>query len=172
MDSIARLLGTALNEKLHQPIVIENKTGAGGIIGTDYVAKSTPDGYTLILAPIGNMVFAPVLKANLKYHPIKDFTPIATIAKFPLIVLASSKSNVTTFTELLEFMKKNPEQSNFAGSGPAFQFPAEQLKIKTRLSAEFIQYKSMTETINALMAGDVLAAFVDPGSSETGARKW
>jgi tripartite-type tricarboxylate transporter receptor subunit TctC len=168
MDSIARLLGTSLSEKLHQPVIIENKTGAGGIIGTDYVAKSNPDGYTLILAPIGNMVFAPILRSNLKYNPTKDFTPIATIAKFPLIVLVNSKTNISNFSELLEFMKKNPDLSNFGGSGPAFQFPAEQLKIRAHISAEFIQYKSMAETINALMAGDILAAFVDPGPAKQG----
>ena len=168
MDSIARVLGTSLSEKLNQPVIIENKTGAGGLIGTDYVAKSTPDGYTLILAPIGNMVFAPILKSNLKYSPTRDFTPIAPIAKFPLIVLVNSKTNVANFSELLEYMRKNPDQSNFGGSGPAFQFPAEQLKIRAKLSAEFIQYKSMSETINALMAGDILAAFVDPGPAKQG----
>ena len=122
-------------------MIIDNKVGAGGIIATDFVAKAPADGYSLLMGPIGNMVFTPVLVPKLRYSPTKDFMPVSLVA----------------------YMKANPAKSNYGGSGPAFQFASELFRLKTGTPGEFIQYKSMSETLTALMAGDLLMAMVDTG---------
>ncbi len=168
MDTLARLIGTRLADALKQPVVVENKVGAGGIIGTDFVAKSPADGYTLLMGPIGNMVFTPILTPRLRYDAQKDFTPVALVATFPLVMLVNSKLPIKTVPELVAYVKANPAKANYGGSGPAFQFASEQFKIKTQTGGEFIQYKSMSETITALISGDLLTAFVDPGPAALG----
>jgi tripartite-type tricarboxylate transporter receptor subunit TctC len=168
MDTLARLIGTQLADALKQPVVVENKVGAGGIIGTDFVAKSPADGYTLLMGPIGNMVFTPILTPKLRYDAQKDFVAVALVATFPLVMLVNSKLPINTVPELVAYVKANPAKANYGGSGPAFQFASEQFKIKTQTTGEFIQYKSMSETITALISGDLLTAFVDPGPAALG----
>ncbi len=168
MDTLARLIGTRLADGLKQPVVVENKVGAGGIIGTDFVAKAPADGYTLLMGPIGNMVFAPILTPKLRYDAQKDFVPLALVATFPLVLLVNSKLPITTVPELVAYVKAHPGKANYGGSGPAFQFASEQFKIRTQTTGEFIQYKSMSETITALISGDLLTAFVDPGPAALG----
>ena len=167
MDSLARIVAQRLSSQLGQPVVVENKVGAGGIIATEFVAKSAPDGYSLLMGPIGNMVFTPILTPQLKYSATKDFTPVSMVATFPLVLVVNAKSKFTSVPELVAFMKANPDKSNFGGSGPAFQFANELFKIKTGAQGEFVQYKSMSETITALIAGDLVMSMVDTGPAST-----
>ena len=167
IDSLARIMAQRLATQLGQAVVVENKVGGGGIIATDFVAKSAPDGYSLLMGPIGNMVFTPILTPNLKYSATKDFTPVSMVATFPLVLVVNSKSKFNSVNELVAFMKANPDKSNFGGSGPAFQFANELFKIKTGAAGEFIQYKSMSETLTALIAGDLIMSMVDTGPATT-----
>ena len=163
IDTLARIISQKMSVDMGQAIVIENKTGAGGIIATEYVAKAPADGYTLLMGPIGNMVFTPILNKQLRYSTTKDFAPISTVATFPLIAVVTPSSNIKSIAELVAFMKANPNKSNYGGSGPAFQFASELFRIKTNTSGEFIQYKSTSETITALISGDLLTSMVDSG---------
>ena len=167
MDTQARIVAQRLASQWAQPVVVENKVGAGGIIATEAVARSAPDGYSLLMGPIGNMVFTPILTPNLKYSPTKDFVPVSLVATFPLVVVVNSKSKMNSIAELIAHMKANPDKSNFGGSGPAFQFANELFKMKTGAPGEFIQYKSMSETITALLAGDLVMSMVDTGPATT-----
>jgi tripartite-type tricarboxylate transporter receptor subunit TctC len=167
MDALARIVAQRLSSQLGQAVVVENKVGAGGIIATDFVAKSAPDGYSLLMGPIGNMVFTPILTPNLKYSATKDFTPVSMVATFPLVLVVNAKSKFNSVPDLVAFMKANPDKSNFGGSGPAFQFANELFKIKTGAAGEFVQYKSMSETITALIAGDLVMSMVDTGPAST-----
>lgn len=167
MDSLARIVAQRLSSQLGQAVVVENKVGAGGSIATDFVAKSAPDGYSLLMGPIGNMVFTPILTPNLKYSATKDFTPVSMVATFPLVLVVNAKSKFNSVPDLVAFMKANPDKSNFGGSGPAFQFANELFKIKTGAAGEFVQYKSMSETITALIAGDLVMSMVDTGPAST-----
>lgn len=163
MDTLARLIGHRMAVGLGQPVIVENKVGAGGIIATDFVAKAPPDGYSLLMGPIGNMVFTPLLVPKLRYSPTQDFVPVSLVATFPLVLLVSARQRIHSVAELVAFMKANPTKSNYGGSGPAFQFASELFRLNTGTSGEFIQHKSMSETITALMAGDLLMSMVDTG---------
>lgn len=163
MDMIARLVGQRLGPGLGQPVVVENRTGAGGMIATETVARAPADGYTLLLGPIGNMVFTPILSSRMRVSTTADFAPISLVATFPLVLVVSSSQPIQSVSELVNWMKANPGKANFGGSGPAFRFANELFKVKTGAPGEFVQYKSMTETITALIAGDLVMSMVDTG---------
>ena len=163
MDTLARLLSQRLAGPLGQPVVVENRVGAGGIIATDGVAKSPADGHTLLMAPIGNMEFTPILTTKLRYSPTKDFVPVSLVASFPLLLVVNAKQGIASLPELVKFMKSNPDKANYGGSGPAFQFASELFRLQTGTPGEFIQYKSTSETITALIAGDLDMSMVDTG---------
>jgi tripartite-type tricarboxylate transporter receptor subunit TctC len=163
MDTLARLIGQKLAIDLGQPVLIENKVGAGGIIGTEFVAKAANDGHTLLMGPIGNMVFTPLLVPKLRYSATKDFVPISLVATFPLMLVVNAKQPFQNVAELVAYMKANPAKSNYGGSGPAFQFASELFRLNSGAAGEFIQYKSMSETLTALVAGDLIMSMVDTG---------
>lgn len=163
MDTIARLVGQRLAPGLGQPMVVENRTGAGGMIATETVARAPADGYTLLLGPIGNMVFTPILSSRMRVSTTADFAPISLVATFPLVLVVSSSQPIQSVSELVSWMKAHPGKANFGGSGPAFRFANELFKVKTGAPGEFVQYKSMTETITALIAGDLVMSMVDTG---------
>jgi tripartite-type tricarboxylate transporter receptor subunit TctC len=163
MDTLARLIGQKLSADVGQAVVVENKVGAGGMIATEFVAKAPADGYHLLMGPIGNMVFTPILVPKLRYSPTKDFAPVSLVATFPLLLVVNAKQPFNTVLDLVAFMKANPNKSNYGGSGPAFQFASELFRLKTGVTGEFIQYKSMSETLTALIAGDLIMSMVDTG---------
>ena len=163
VDMMTRVIAQKLSVNLSHAVIVENKAGAGGIIASEFVAKSSPDGYNLLMGPSGNMVFTPILMPKLKYSPTKDFIPISMIANFPLILLVNAKLPIQNMQDLINFMKANPSKSNYGGSGPLFQFSSELFKLKTGTPGEFIQFKSTTESINAMMSGDLLMTMSDPG---------
>lgn len=162
-DTLARIVAQRLTTSLGQPVLVENKVGAGGMIATEGVARSNPDGYSLLMGPIGNMVFTPVLSTKLRFSTTKDFVPVSQIANFPLILAVNTKLNLNSVQDLIAYMKANPAKSNYGGSGPAFQFASELFRIKTSTPGEFIQYKSTSETITALVTGDLVMSMVDSG---------
>ena len=163
MDTIARLVGQRMTGNLGQPIVVENRTGAGGMIATETVARAPADGYTLLLGPIGNMVFTPILSNRMRVSTTADFAPVSLVATFPLVLVVSSTAPIQSVKALVDWMKAHPAKANFGGSGPAFRFANELFKVKTGAPGEFVQYKSMTETITALIAGDLVMSMVDTG---------
>ncbi len=168
MDTLARLLSEQLGASLGKPVIVENKSGAGGIIATDFVAKAPADGYTLLLAPIGNMVFTPILTPKVKYSAEKDFAPVSMVATFPLVLLVNANLPVNSLPELIKYLRQNPDKANSGGSGPAFQFASELFKAQTKTPGEFIQYRSMSETITAIASGDLPMSLVDTGPATTG----
>lgn len=163
MDTLARLLAQKMAVSLGQPVIVENKPGAAGIIGTNFVAKSAADGHTLLMAPIGNMVFTKILYSKLPYSPLRDFAPVSMVGNFPLLLVVKATQPFKSVPELVAYMRANPAKANYGGSGPAFQFATELFKIKTNAPAEFIQYKSTNEAVLAIVSGDLLLALADTG---------
>jgi tripartite-type tricarboxylate transporter receptor subunit TctC len=162
-DILARIVGEKLSESLGQPVLVENRLGGSGNIAADYVSKSPPDGYTLLMTPTGNMVFSNLISTKLPYNPKRDFRAISMVAKFPLILVTSNSQSINNAQELIKFIQKNADKSNFGVSGTAFHFAAELFKIKTNTNSVSVPYKGSNEVMTGLIAGDILFSLTDTG---------
>jgi tripartite-type tricarboxylate transporter receptor subunit TctC len=161
-DIIARVFGQKLSEGLGQPVVIENRPGAGAIVAMEHVAKSAPDGYTLLVSASGIAV-NPAVYAKLPYDAIRDFVPISEIAAFPLILIVNAASPIKSSAELVAYAKANPEKANYGSSSATFQLVTELFKQKTGAPMQAIPYKSATESVTAVIAGQVTTTIADAG---------
>ena len=161
-DLIVRVMAPRLSEGLGQPIIIENKPGAQAIIACEYVAKASPDGYTLLMGPTGPMAMNPATYSKLPYSPQRDFAPISQIGQFPLIVAVGASLPVRSVKELIEYAKANPAKVNYAASAAAFQIATELFKQKTGTDFVHIPYKGSGESVQAVIAGQVTMTIVDP----------
>jgi tripartite-type tricarboxylate transporter receptor subunit TctC len=160
-DIFARLIGQKLGERLGQPVLVENKPGAGAIIGTEFVAKAAPDGYTLLVGATGAMTINPAVYSKLPYDTVRDFAPISMIASFPLLLAVNAAAPPRTLQELVAYAKANPGKANYASSSAAFQLATELFKMKTGAPLEHIAYKSSGESLTAVISGEVLMALAD-----------
>jgi tripartite-type tricarboxylate transporter receptor subunit TctC len=160
-DLFARLVGQRLGEILKQPIVIENRPGAGGRTAAAFVLEQPADGYTLFVGASGVMSVAAAAYPNLPYHPTKSFAPLAMIASFPLILVIPENHPAKTVKELVDWAKKNPDKSNYASTSPAFITATELLKLKSGMPGTMIPYKSSNEMVSSVAAGHTLLAITD-----------
>ena len=160
-DIFARLVGQKLSEILGQPVINENKPGAGGRIAAEYVMNQPHDGYTLFIGASGVMSIAAAAYPNLSYHPTKTFIPLSMIANFPLILVVPPDHPAKNVKELVEWAKKNPDKANYAATSPAFITATELLKLKSGMPAQMIPYKSSNEMILSVMQGQTLLAISD-----------
>ncbi|HEY6822490.1 MAG TPA: tripartite tricarboxylate transporter substrate binding protein [Burkholderiales bacterium] len=161
-DIIVRVMAPEMSKGLGQPVLVENKPGAQGIIAAEMGAKASADGYTLLMGPSGPMTINPATYSKLPYSPTRDFAPISMICSFPLIVTVSASVPVRSVKELVEYAKANPGKANYASSAGIFQIATELFKQKTGTSIEMIPYKSSGESVQAVLAGQVLMTIVDP----------
>lgn len=116
-DSAARVFASGVSERLGQPIVIENRTGAAGVVAADFVAKSKPDGYTLFAADIGANAIVATLNKNLPYNPRADFTPVVLLGRMDLVIVVPTSLNVKTVAEFIRLAKSQPGKLNYATAG-------------------------------------------------------
>jgi tripartite-type tricarboxylate transporter receptor subunit TctC len=160
-DLIVRILAPRLSEALGQPVIIENKPGAQSIIAADLVAKSAPDGYTLLMGPSGPMTMNPATYAKLPYSPTRDFSPISTLATFPLVLSVAGSSPIRSVKDLVAFAKANPEKVSYASSAAPFQIASELFKQKTGTQFIQIPYKGSNESVQAVISGQVTMTISD-----------
>ena len=160
-DIIARLVGAKVQESWGQPVVIDNKPGAASIIASEFVARSAPDGYTLLVNATGGMSVNPVLYAKLPYDPIRDFVPISMVGSFPLVLVVHPSVPAKSVQELVAYAKANPGKLNYAAGSTAFQVASEMFKQMTGTDIKHIPYKGSVASISAVMAGDVQMTIVD-----------
>jgi tripartite-type tricarboxylate transporter receptor subunit TctC len=160
-DIIARLVGAKMQESWGQPVVIDNKPGANSIIAAEFVAKSAPDGYTLLVNATGGMSVNPVLYAKLPYDSLKDFVPISMVGSFPLVLVVNPSVPVNSVQELIAYAKANPGKLNYSSGSTAFQVASEMFKQLTGTDIKQIPYKGSVQSISAVMAGDVQMTIVD-----------
>ena len=164
LDVIARLIGPKLSDALKQPVLIENKPGAGAMIATEYVARSDPDGYTLLLASPGAITVNPVVMAKINYSPTKDFAPISMIASFPLMMVADPKLPIHTVADVVNYAKAHPKKSTTGGSGFAARLVHEMFKQRTGIPLEFVVYRSSGDAALAVIGGQIFMSIIDsPG---------
>ena len=156
-DIFARTLSQKLAEKIGSPVVVENKPGAGGTLGSDLVAKSPSDGYTLLLATSSTHSIGPNLNPKMPYDAVRDFTPIAQVGNAPSIMLVPNSSPAKTIQEWIDFAKKNPGRLNYAssGNGTIVQLTAELFKAQAGLFVVHIPYKGGAPQIAALLGGEI-----------------
>lgn len=160
-DLIARLLGPALQAKWDQPVVVENRPGASGVIAYESVAKAAPDGHTLLAAPAA-MVTVPHLYSKLPYDALKSFTPITTVGSTGLSLVVHSALPVRTAQEFITYVKARPGQLNYASPGSASQHHLcmELLKQQAGLDIVHVPYKGAAGATNDLIAGRIPAMFL------------
>jgi tripartite-type tricarboxylate transporter receptor subunit TctC len=162
-DIIARIVGQKLSESLSQPVIIDNKPGGGAIVATEYVAKSAPDGYTLLVGASGAMAINPAVYAKLPYDPVRDFAPVSELGSFPLILVVNASSPIKSVAELVAFAKANPDKTNYSSSSAAFQLVTELFKQKTGAPMQEIPYKGANDSVMAVISGQVTATIADAG---------
>jgi len=161
-DIIARIFGQKLSESLGQPVIVENKPGGGAIVATEYVAKSPPDGYTLLMSASGISI-NPAVYAKLPYDAVKDFVPVSELGSFPLIMIVAAASPIKSVAELVAYAKANPDKTNYASSSASFQLVTELFKQKTGAPMQVIPYKSANESVLAVISGQVTTTIADAG---------
>ncbi len=160
-DIFARLVAARLSEIIGQPVVVENRPGAGGRLSAEYVSNQPADGYTLLVGASGAMSIAAAIYPDLKYHPTKTLTPLAMIASFPLFMVIAQDHPTKTVKEVVEWAKQHPDKANYASTSPAFTITTELLKLKSGMPGVMIPYKSSNEMILSVMQGQTLTAIAD-----------
>ena len=160
-DILARLVAQKLSEGMGQPVVVENRAGAGGNIGTEIAAKAAPDGYTLVTGNNATFGANPALYKRLGFDPLKDFTPVILVATQPNILVVHPSLPVKTTKDLIALAKSRPGQLNYAGSGvgTAAHLSAELFKSMTGTSLVHISYKGAGPALTDLLAGQVQLMF-------------
>lgn len=160
-DTFARAVGQRLSERWGQSVVIENKAGAGGVVGTDFVAKSAPDGYTLLVTYEGSQAINQSLYEKLPFDSLKDFYPVATIAVTPFILIAGPRVQAKTLAEFIAFARANPDRLSYgsAGNGSVNHLLGEMLKTEAGIRLVHVPYKGASAAIGDVMGGHLDAAF-------------
>lgn len=163
-DIIARVVGQKLAEAWGQPVVIDNRSGAGGNIGTDLAAKSAPDGYTLLLSNFGPMAISPFVYAKLPYDPVKDLTPITLAATAWFFVVTNPSSPLTSIKELIAQAKANPDKITFSSSGNASpsHLAGALFQSSAGVKLTHVPYKGGAPAVGAVIAGEVQMAIESP----------
>lgn len=156
-DTMGRVVGQKLGERLGQQIVVENRPGAGGSIGAEIVAKAAPDGYTLLLGSTSEIAQYPNVNPKIAYHPQRDFAPISLVGNVPLILVVHPSLPVKTVKELVALAKSRPGAINFssAGNGSTTHLAVELLVLTTRIKMTHVPYKGSAPAVVDLVAGNV-----------------
>ncbi len=160
-DIIARMVGAKMQENWGQPVVIDNRPGANSIIAAEFVAKSAPDGHTLLVNATGGMSVNPVLYMKLPYDSLKDFVAISMVGSFPLVLVVHPSVPANSVQELVAYAKANPGKLNYSSGSTAFQVASEMFKQMTGTDLRHIPYKGSAASITAVMAGEVQMTIVD-----------
>ena len=160
-DILARVVAEKLAPVLGQPVLVENKPGAGAAVGTEFVVKAAPDGYTLLMAASGPIVFNPALVAKLAYNPITDLVPISLAGSFPMILAVNEASPAKTFNELVALSKANADKTNYSYPSASFQLVMELVKAKSGLKALNVPYQGSAPSINAVLTQEVQMTLID-----------
>jgi tripartite-type tricarboxylate transporter receptor subunit TctC len=163
VDIMARLVAKQLGEAIGQTVTVENRPGAGGVVGTQAVVSATPDGYTLVLASTSPIAVAPFLVKHLSYDPQKDLAPITLVANSPAILLVQPNSPIHTVADLIALAKAQPGKLTFSSSGigGTAHLSAQLLKVMTGVDMLHVPYKGTAPATSALLSGDVTMSFTD-----------
>ena len=160
-DIIARIIANQLSIQMGQPFVVENKAGAGTVVGTAFAASAAPDGYTLLTGLTANMAVNPSLFTKLAYDPIRDFTPVGMLATFPFAVVVSNNFPAHSIKELIEMAKAKPGDINFAsgGNGTGQHLSTELFELEAGIKMTHVPYRGATPAYADVMSGQTPVFF-------------
>jgi len=161
-DRTARLLAQRLGEALKQPVVVENKAGAGSVLGADFVAKSAPDGYTLLISNPPSITLGPLMSSRVPYDPVKDFAHVAMIGIFPMYFMVRTDHPAKSFQEFLSMAKAKPGSLSYgsSGIGSLSYLIMERLQQIDGVKITHVAYKGATPAISDLLGGHIDATFI------------
>jgi len=156
-DFQARMIGERMAPVLRQPVIVENRAGAGGVVGADAVAKASPDGYTLLLGSNGPLTNAPVLQARLPYDPDRDFAAVAMISRSPVTLSVRADSPFRTVADVLAAARAKPGDLSIgsSGQGSATHFLIEQVMAAAGISLTHVPYRGSSQSVPDLIAGNI-----------------
>ena len=160
-DTMTRIIAPRLAEALGQQVLVENRPGAGGIAGSEAVAKAAPDGYTLLVADVGQLAINPHLYAKLPYDPLRDFTAVSLVGTSVLFLVAHASVPAANFAELVALVRARPGQLNYgsSGNGSIHHLATEALKAALGLDIAHVPYKGTGQAVPALLGGQVSLLF-------------
>ena len=166
-DLIARMLALPLGAALGQNLVVDNRPGAGGEIGTGAVAHAQADGYSLLLTIQGPLVTAPLLNRHLPYDPAKDLQPIGLVATSPNLLVIDPKLGAASLADFLQLARSKPRQLNYGsvGNGSAAHLVMEAFMARAGIALTHVPYPGFPQVVNAMLAGQVQACFMVPGAA-------
>src|SRR5260221_12494252 len=155
-DILARAIGPHITTAWGQPVIVENRTGANGNVGADFVAKSAPDGTTLLLSDVGALAINPSVYANMPFDPAKDFSPIVMVSYSPHVLAVHPSLPVNSVPELIAYAKANPGKMNFAnsGTGGAPHLAGVEFAARTGIQWTYIPYKGGSQAVTDVIAGN------------------
>jgi tripartite-type tricarboxylate transporter receptor subunit TctC len=159
-DAVSRIFANALSPALGQPVIVENKPGAESMIAADYVARSAPDGYTILFASSSNMVAAPALRREPPYDPTSDFTPLSLIGHGTFLLFSHPSVPASNLHELIEYLRANPDKVNYATGNPIAIIATAQFMRATGTRMVQVPYKGEAPAIPDLVAGRVQLEFI------------
>ena len=164
IDTLCRELAPGVGDLLGQPVIVENRPGAGSTIGTADGAKAAPDGYTLVMAGSGSLAISPTLYKELAYDPRKDFAPIALVARVPFILVVNPSLPIESVGDLVTYAKAHPGSLTYAsgGAGSPHQLFAEMFKSMTGIEMTHVPYKGSAPALTDVIGGHVALMFADP----------
>jgi tripartite-type tricarboxylate transporter receptor subunit TctC len=161
-DVIARVIGQRMSELLKQPVIVDNRGGAGGVLGTDVLAKAKPDGYTVAVTSAGALVISPSME-KVAYDTLRDLQPITLVATVPEMLVVATSVPATNMNELVALAKAQPGKFNFASSGPGSlpHLAGELLKLTAKIDIVHVPYRGAAPAVSDLLGQQVQMAFLD-----------
>jgi tripartite-type tricarboxylate transporter receptor subunit TctC len=165
VDIVARLVAQKMQESLGQNVIVENRPGGNAMLGPDMVAKSAPDGYTLLYAAAGQMAVSPAIYSKIPYQPLRDFVPISMVASYPLLLIVSPNHPAKNLKDFIAWTKANPDKTNYGAASAGFQLSTELFKMRTGATGQPIVFRSTNESVTNVIGGQVTYGFAEPPPS-------
>jgi tripartite-type tricarboxylate transporter receptor subunit TctC len=167
LDTVARLLGQKVAESTKQPVIVDNKPGAGGNIGADAVAKAPPDGYMILMGAVATHAINPTLYASIPYDPVRDFIPVTQVASTPNVLVVNPSVPANNVREFIAYAKANPGKLNFGSgsTGSAGHLAGELFKTMAGVEMTHVPYKGAAPAMNDLIGGQIQLMFDNLASS-------
>ena len=160
-DTLARVIAGKMGESFGQPVIVENRPGAQGVIASELVRKAAPDGHTLLIATSGPMAANVAIRSNLPYHPLRDFTPVTMIGTYTLVMVVNSSLPASSVQELIAYAKARPDNVNYGSSGSLGQLASELFNQQAGTRFQYVPYKSSGDFVSALLSNEVTMALSD-----------